>query len=482
MTNDGATILKSVVIDNPSARILVDISKTTDEEVGDGTTSVCVLAGELIREAEKLLDAKIHPQTIIEGWRIAVGAAEKALEGLCEEVNCEGEKEEEGKEGKGLEDAMYKIAMTTLSSKILHTDKEQFARMAVDAVLRLKGGNIEGIHIIKKAGASLRSSFLADGLILEQRPGVGQPERVEDAKILIANTQMDTDKIKIFGSKVSVQSSAQVAEIEAAERARMVAKCQRIAAHGVNVFVNRQLIYNLPEQYFAQHGIMAIEHADFEGVERLALLTGAEIVSTFDHPEVARIGHCKLIEPVMIGEDTLTKFSGCAKNEACTVVLRGPSDHVLDEAERSLHDAFCVLDLVARDRRVICGGGCAETEMSLAVDDAAKVTPGKRALAIEAFARALRMLPTIIADNAGFDSNEMVAQLRAAHASGKKSAGLDMRTGTVGDMKALGILEPYRVKAHIIRAAAEAAEMIIRVDHVVKSAPRKRQDPRAGMN
>lgn len=379
-----------------------------------------------------------------------------------------------------LSQAMHDIAMTTLSSKILYTDKEQFAEMAVDAIKRLKGGNIEAIHTIKKCGASLRSSFLADGLILEQRPGVGQPQRIENARILIANTQMDSDKIKIFGSKVSVQSSSQVAEIETAERNRMLAKCQRIADHGINVFVNRQLIYNLPEQFFAQHNIMAIEHADFDGVERLALLTGSEIVSTFDHPDAAKIGTCKLIEPVMIGEDTLTKFSGCSQNEACTVVLRGPSEHVLDEAERSLHDAFCVLDLVARDRRVICGGGCAETEMSLAVDEAAKVTPGKRALAIEAFARALRMLPTIIADNAGFDSNEMVARLRAAHASGDKNAGLDMKTGSIGDMKKLGIREPYRVKAHIIRAAAEAAEMVIRVDHVVKSAPRKRQDPRAG--
>lgn len=471
MTNDGATILKSVFIDNPSARILVDISKTTDEEVGDGTTSVCVLAGELIREAEKLLDAKIHPQTIIEGWRIALAAAESALLGLSETL---------APNSAELDAAMYNIAMTTLSSKILYTDKAQFARMAVDAVKRLKGGNIESIHILKKTGASLRSSFLSDGLILEQRPGVGQPERIENARIMIANTQMDADKIKIFGSKVSVSSSAQVAEIEAAERARMLGKCQRIADHGINVFVNRQLIYNLPEQFFAQHNIMAIEHADFDGVERLARLTGAEIVSTFDHPELAKIGSCALVEPVMIGEDTLTKFAGCAQNEACTVVLRGPSDHVLDEAERSLHDAFCVLDLVARDPRVICGGGCAEVEMSLAVDEAARTTAGKRALAVEAFARALRMLPTIIADNAGFDSNEMVARLRAAHAAGEKNAGLDMVGGMVGDMKKLGIMEPLRVKAHIIRAAAEAAEMIIRVDHVVKSAPRKRQDPRAG--
>jgi len=468
VTNDGATILKNVHIDNPAARVLVDISKTTDSEVGDGTTSVCVLAGELLREAERLLDAKIHPQIIIAGWRIALAAAEKTLQEIAFDRTAE-------KDEAQLEKDMMAIAMTTLSSKILHHDKEHFARIAVDAVKRLHGGALDSIHIIKKTGGSLHDSFLEEGFILEKLPGVGQPKRMEDAKILVANTQMDADKIKIFGSKVSVHGASQVAEIEAAERKRMLAKCQRIADFGINVFINRQLIYNLPEQFFADHGIMAIEHADFDGVERLARVLGAEIASTFDHPDQAVVGHCKLIEPIMIGEDTLMRFSGCARTEACTIVLRGPSQHVLDEAERSLHDALCVLYVVQKERKIVCGGGCCEMEMSLAADEVAKTTPGKRALAVEAFARALRMLPTVIADNAGFDSNELVAQLRAAHASGKKTAGLDMKHGTIGDMVELGVMEPLKVKAHIIRAAAEAAEMIIRVDNVVKAAPVKRK-------
>lgn len=471
VTNDGATILKSVHIDNPAAQVLVDISRTTDAEVGDGTTSVCVLAGELLREAEKLLDAKIHPQTIIEGWRVALAAAEEALAASALDRSGEAQRAQ-------LERDMTAIAMTTLSSKILHVEKAHFAKIAVDAITRLHGGSLDSVHMIKKVGASLSASFLEEGFLLEKPPGVGQPKRMENARILIANTQMDTDKIKIFGSKVSVHSSAKVAEIEEAERKRMLAKCQRIADHGINVFINRQLIYNLPEQFFTDHGMMSVEHADFDGIERLALVLGAEIVSTFDHPESVRLGTCKLIDQVMIGEDLVTRFSGCARSEACTVVLRGPSTHVLDEAERSLHDALCVLSLVVKDPRIVCGGGCTEMAMSLAVDEAAKKTPGKRALAIEAFGRALRQLPAIIADNAGFDSNELVSQLRAAHAAGNKSAGLDMRQGKVGDMYELGIIEPLRVKAHIIRAAAEAAEMILRVDHIFKAPPRKRQDPR----
>eukprot|EP00727_Mastigamoeba_balamuthi_P005769 m51a1_g1811 putative t-complex protein 1 subunit beta (536) ;mRNA; f:480604-483091 len=469
ITNDGATIVKSVNLDNPAAKVLVDISRTTDEEVGDGTTSVCVLAGELLREAEKLLNSHMHPQVVIEGWRAAMAAAETALQESCSYDVSDPAK---------LREAMMDIARTTLSSKILTHDRDHFAKIACDAVERIKGGNLESIHIIKKAGGSLRSSYLEDGFLLEKKFGVGQKKRIENAKIMIANTTMDTDKVKIFGAKVQVNSSAKVAEIEEAERKRMMDKCQKIVDHGVNVFINRQLIYNLPEQYFTDHGVVSIEHADFEGVERLALVLGAEIVSTFDHPESVRLGSCSLIDEVMIGEDPLIRFSGCAKGEACTIVLRGPSKHILDEAERSLHDALCVLSVVSKQKRIIYGGGATETELSLAVDEAARKTAGKKALAIEAFARALRMLPTIIADNAGYDSSELVMQLRAAHAEGRKTAGLDMRTGCIGDMKELGVVEPLRVKAHVLRSAAEAAEMILRVDHVFRAPPRKREDPR----
>ncbi len=298
---------------------------------------------------------------------------------------------------------------------------------------------------------------------------------MENCKILVANTQMDTDKIKIFGSKVRVDSSAKIAEIEEAEKKRMIAKCQKIVDHGINVFINRQLIYNLPEQFFADHHIMSIEHADFDGIERLAAVLGAEIVSTFDHPDMVRCGSCKLIEEIMIGEDKVIKFSGCARGEACTVVLRGPTTHILEEADRSLHDALCVLAVVSREPRIVCGGGACETEMSVAVDELAKKTPGKKAMAIEAFARALRQLPAIIAENAGYDSSELVSQLRAAHVNGQTFAGLDMNKGVVGDMKELGILEPLKLKRHVLTAASEAAEAILRVDQIVQCAPRKRE-------
>jgi len=470
VTNDGATILRRLTLDNPAAKILVDISKTQDEEVGDGTTTVCILAGALLAEADPLLSQQIHPQTIIEGWRIALKAARGALEESAWDFSTTS----------GGADAfrkiLFKIAKTTLSSKIVQNEHDQFANMCVDAVLRLKGsGNLENIQILKKCGGSMRDSFIADGFILDKKIGVGQPKRMEKAKVLIANTPMDTDKIKIYGAKVKVDSLTKVAEIEAAEIAKMMRKCEKIKSTGCSVFINRQLIYNKPEQFFADAGIMSIEHADFEGVERLAAVLGGDIASTFDAPGQIVLGECDVIEEIMIGEDQLIQFSGCKAGEACTLVLRGASNHLLDEVERSVHDALCVLKTVVKDSRAIYGGGCSEVLMAEAVDQIAKETPGKRSLSIEAFARALRSLPKTIAENGGYDSTELVTQLRAAHNHGNNSAGLDMNVGAVGCMKEMGIFESCRVKCQSLVSAAEAAEMVIRVDEVITCAPRQRQ-------
>ncbi|KAI8550001.1 hypothetical protein RHMOL_Rhmol06G0069700 [Rhododendron molle] len=586
VTNDGATILKSLHIDNPAAKVLVEISKVQDDEVGDGTTSVVVLAGELLREAEKLVATKIHPMTIIavfdanntavriredsfdirnghgaghvtnsKGpytvaqaiplphksphmnlvkrrlWKrycdhkhelgitatevrcwmslmVAFGVSESEI--LCMEVEdgwfssfrmaaeCAREallkRVMDNKEdpvafiteneiitlstnAEKFKADLMKIAMTTLSSKILSQDKEHFAKLAVDAVMRLKGStNLESIQIIKKPGGSLIDSFLDEGFILDKKIGIGQPKRIENAKILVANTAMDTDKVKIYGARVRVDSMNRVAEIEAAEKEKMREKVQKILAHGINCFVNRQLIYNFPEELFADAGILAIEHADFDGIERLALVTGGDIASTFDNPESVKLGHCKLIEEIMIGEDKLIKFSGVEMGQACTIVLRGASNHVLDEAERSLHDALCVLSQTVNDSRVLLGGGWPEMVMAKAVDELARKTPGKKSHAIEAFSRALIAIPTIIADNAGLDSADLVARLRAEHHKEGSTAGIDVITGAVGDMAERGISEAFKVKQAVLLSATEAAEMILRVDEIITCAPRKRED------
>ncbi|KAH6561553.1 hypothetical protein BASA62_009749 [Batrachochytrium salamandrivorans] len=390
VTNDGATILKSIALDNAAAKVLVNISKVQDDEVGDGTTSQLTTAK----------DAELFREDLIN------------------------------------------IAKTTLSSKVLSQDKEYFSKLAVDAVLRLKGStNLDHIQIIKKHGGKLTDSYLDEGFILDKKIGVNQPKRIENAKILISNTPMDTDKIKIFGARVRVDATGKLAELERAERVT---------------------------------GVAAIEHADFDGIERLALVTGGEIASTFDHPELVRLGHCDLIEEIIIGEDKLIKFSGVAAGEACTIVLRGATNQLLDEAERSLHDALCVLSQTIQEPRTVLGGGCSEMLMAKAAEETGAVTPGKQAIAIEAFSRALRQLPMILADNAGYDSADLVSKLRAAHAKGNSTYGLDMYNGAVADVRALGITESFKLKRQVLLSASEAAEMVLRVDNIIRCAPRQR--------
>merc|ERR1712199_133987 len=276
VTNDGATILKSVVVDNPAANVLINMSKVQDEEVGDGTTSVTLLAGELLREAEKLINAKIHPQTIVAGFRQATEVAKTRLTEMSMDNSSDKAK---------FRADLINIAKTTLSSKVVQHDRDFFAEMCVDAILRLEGStNLDQIQIVKKQGGTLRESYLEQGFILDKKIGVGQPKRIENAKIMVANTAMDADKIKIFGARVRVNSIGEVAKLETAEKQKMKAKCDSIISSGLNVFINRQLIYNYPEQIFADANVMAIEHADFDGVARLANCLDAEIASTFADP------------------------------------------------------------------------------------------------------------------------------------------------------------------------------------------------------
>lgn len=469
VTNDGATILKSIALDNAAAKVLVNISKVQDDEVGDGTTSVAVLAAELLREAEKLVDKKIHPQTIIEGYRIASHAALSALEASAVDHS---------KDPKAFRQDLVAIARTTLSSKVLAQDRDHFAELATEAVLRL-GGTVDLTHIqiIKKTGGKLSESYLDEGFILDKKIGVNQPKRLEKAKILVANTSMDTDKVKIFGARVKVTTTSKLAELEKAEREKMRAKVEKIKAHGINCFINRQLIYNWPEQLFADAGIMSIEHADFDGIERLALVTGGEIASTFDHPELVKLGQCDLIEEVIIGEDTLIKFSGVGAGKACTIVLRGATEQLLDEAERSLHDALAVLSQTVKEPRTTLGGGCAEMLMAKAVESAATRVEGKKQMAVGAFAIALRQLPTILADNAGLDSGDLVARLRKTIYDGMSTYGLDLLTpgGGVTDMRELGVIESYKLKKAVVSSASEAAELLLRVDDIIRAAPRRRE-------
>jgi len=467
VTNDGATILKSVWVDNPSAKILVDMSKTQDKECGDGTTSVVVLAAEMLRAAERLIDAKMHPMVVIKGYRCALEVAKEALSSAAFD---------NGKDETQFKKDLINIAKTTLSSKLLCHEKDHFAELAVDAVLRLKGKpNLDYIQVIEKQGGSLKDSFLEEGFILEKKIGQGMPKNIKDCKIMVANTPMDTDKIKIYGSRVKVDSLEAVAELEKAEKDKMKNKVEKICAHGCNVFINRQLIYNYPEQIFRQNKVVAIEHSDFDGTERLAAVLGADIVSTFDNPEQTILGTCAEIREIMLGEDKVIQFKGCAQGMACSIVLRGSSGHVLGEAKRSLHDALAVIFQTIQETRVVHGGGAMEMMMAKAITDAANRTEGKHAHAMMEFAKALTQIPVILADNGGYDAQELVSQLRVRHAGDEQFMGLDLMVGGIADMRDLGVLESFRSKMSGLCAAAEAAEQVVRVDDIIRCAQRQRQ-------
>lgn len=467
VTNDGATILRGLPVDNPAAKVLVDTSRTQDTDVGDGTTSVVVFAGELLREADKLLQQKIHPQIIIAGYRKALAVARETL--VKSAVSHEDEKQ--------FREDLINIASTTLSSKIVQADKRKFAELCVDAVLRVrKMPHLDLIQLLKIQGGLLRDSYLEPGLLLNEKFGSYQARVYEKANIMVANCPMDNDKIKIYGAKVKTDSIEQVAAIEEAEKKKMFNKVQKIISYKPNIFINRQLIYPYPESLFAAAGVGSIDHADFEGAERLAFVLGAEITAQFDY--APQLGYAERVDEVMIGEEKVIRFSGCKRGEACTIVVRGSSSHILDEAERSLHDALCVLIATLKDRRTVLGGGASESMMAQAVDELATKTLGKESLAIESFARALRQLPTALAENGGFDACDLVSQLRSLHAQGKHTMGLDMKQGCVGDMQELKITEALRVKEAFVVSAHEAAEMILRVDDIIRAAPRKRRGPR----
>ncbi len=347
----------------------------------------------------------MHPQTIIAGWRMARDAAKKRLNEIARDNSDNTEK---------FKTDLINIAKTTLSSKLLTQDKQHFADLAVDAVLRLKGStNLSYIQVIKKLGGSIKESFLCDGLILEKTISTGCKRSLKNCKVLASNTPMDYDKVKIYGTRVRVESLEKVQEVSEAEKMKMKEKIDKIVAYEPTVFINRQLIYDYPEQLLIEHGITVIEHADFEGIERISAALGAEILSTFDNPERKDevLGTCESIEEILIGEDKVIKFSGCKRNEACTIVLRGSSQHILDEAERSLHDALCVLVQTVKNKRVIYGGGNSEIQMAIECEKLAKSIKGKEAIAIESYAKALRTLPTTIAENAGFDANELIHDL-----------------------------------------------------------------------
>ncbi|KAL0266129.1 UNVERIFIED_CONTAM: hypothetical protein PYX00_011845 [Menopon gallinae] len=345
--------------------------------------------------------------------------------------------------------------------------------MCLDAVNRLgDDDDLNMIQIIKSTG-KLEESFLSDGFILKKDQPVDENTGTGDIRVLIANTSLDTDKIKVFGAKINVNSISRLGDIEEAERARMREKVDKICAVPIKVFINRQLIYDYPLELFREKGVVAIEHADFDGVERLTRFLGGRIVSTFDKLEEEHFGSCTKVENVLIGNERMIKFEKRGRN-ASTIVLRGSSQEVLDEAERSIHDALCVLSKIKHEKKILCGGGATEMELALCLGRYALEFPGKESESIIAFSNALQRIPMIICENGGFDGEEIKARIRSEHFNGNKTAGVNMANGSVECMRRAGIVESLRIKRRIIAAAVEVAQMVIKCDGFIKRKPRER--------
>jgi thermosome len=462
ITNDGATILKELDVQHPAAKMLVEVAKTQDNEVGDGTTTVSVLAGELLDKAEGLIDQNIHPTLIVDGYKKAADKAIEILDKIAIDV-----KENDY-------DTLRKIAMTAMISKGVSAAKEHFAKIAVEAVTQVMEkydgkvkADIDLIKILKKHGKSLYESELVKGIVVDKEVAHPQmPKRVENAKIALINAKLEIEKTE-FDAKININSPEQMRLFLDEEEKMLKDMVNKIAETGANVVLCEKGIDDIALHYLAKEGIMAVKNISSGDMEKLAKATGGRVVASIKDLTSEALGEAKLVEEVKIGEDKMVYVKECKNPRAVTIVVRGGAEHVVNEAERSLHDALCVVRNAIEDGKIVAGGGAPEAEVAQRLKEYASKVGGREQLAIEAFAQALETIPITLAENAGLDPIDIIVNLRAEHEKGKVWAGVDVFSGKVDDMLKLNVLEPLRVKQQVIKSATEAASMILRIDDVI---------------
>ncbi|MCS7125259.1 MAG: TCP-1/cpn60 chaperonin family protein [Candidatus Bathyarchaeota archaeon] len=463
ITNDGATILKEIDVQHPAAKMLVEVAKAQDNEVGDGTTTAAVLAGELLAKAEELLDQNIHPTIIIEGFKKASEKAREVLEKMAMPVSINDDKK------------LLDVAMTSMGSKGIAAAKEHFAKLAVEAVRQVaeeKDGkfkaDIDLIKILKKHGKSLEETELVKGMVIDKEVAHPQmPKMVCNAKIALLNAKLEIEKTE-FDAKINIESPEQMKLFLDEEERMLREMVDKIAEAGANVVLCEKGIDDVALHFLAKRGILAVKNISSSDMEKLARATGGKIVASVKDltPEV--LGEAKLVEEVKIGDDKLVYIRECKNPKAVTIVVRGGTEHVVDEAERSLHDALCVVRNAIEDGKIVPGGGAPEAEVAKQLRDYAVKVGGREQLAIEAFADAIESIPLTLAENAGLDPVDIMVSLRAAHekVDGHRM-GVDVFTGKIRDMLELNVVEPLRVKLQVVKSATEAANMILKIDDVI---------------
>ena len=463
ITNDGVTILKDIEVEHPAAKMIVEVAKTQDQEVGDGTTSAVVIAGELLKNAESLIDQDVHPTVVVGGYKLAADHALETLSAIAFNVSIS-------------DDALLQdIARTAMGGRAIGHERDfiaDFAVRAVKSVAEERDGawavDVDNILVVKKQGGAIRDSQLVDGIILDkERVHTRMPKFVRSAKIALINRALEIKKTE-FSSEIRIRDADQVRAFLGAEENTLKGYVDRVKASGANVVVCQKGIDDLVQHYLAKEGIYAVRRAKESDMKKLAKATGGKVASNLDDLSAADLGHAELVEERKVGGDDMTFITGCQKARAVSILVRGGTEHVVDEVERVLHDALRVVGVAIEDGKALPGGGAADIEVSLRLKDYASSVGGREQLAIEAFADALEVVPWTLAENAGLDAIDVLISLKSKH-QGKKgvAVGIDVVSGKPSDMRSLKIIEPLRVKTQAIKSAVEAANMILRIDDVI---------------
>ena len=472
ITNDGAAILKEIDVEHPAAKIMVEVAKAQDDQVGDGTTTAVVLAGELLKKAEELLDQNIHPTIIVSGYRKAVKKALETLENLGIPVDLKDH------------EMLMKVAKTSMGSKAIKEASDHFAELAIKAVETIteKRGernvaDIDNIQVIKKEGKSLLETELINGVVLEKEVvHPGMPKRVEDAKIALIRCPLEVEKTE-YSAEIRIRDPTQVKAFLDQETKMLQEMINKIKSTGANVVICQKGIDDMAQYFMAREGILAVRRAKESDLEKLAKATGGKIVTNLDDLTPETLGYASLVEERKFGDDKLVFIRGCKNPKSVSILIRGGLERMVDEAERALHDALCVVRDVVEKPKIVAGGGAVETELAKRLREYAREIGGREQLAIEAFADALEVVPKTLAENAGLDSLDIMVSLRAEHEKeGGEHIGINVFTGKTIDTYEAGVIEPIRVKEHAIKSAEEAASMIIRIDDVIAASRLKEEE------
>ena len=468
ITSDGRTILDEMDIQHPSAKMMVEVAKTQDNEAGDGTTTAVIISGALLGKAEELINKSVHPTIIIDGYKKASDRALKTLEKIAIAVDL------------NLKGYLKKAAMTSMASKLVSEHREYLADLAVKSVLQVAEkevdkykADIDDIKVEKKPGESVSDTKLINGIVLDKEVvHSGMPKRVENARIALLDTALEIEKTE-FDAKINIESPEQMDAFLKQEETMLREMVDKLTATGANVVLCQKGLDDMVQHFLSRKGTMALRRIKKSDMEKLSKATGGKIVTNLDDISPADIGHASVVEERKIGDDKMTFVEGCKNPRAVTILIRGGTERIVDEAERSLHDALCVVRDIVEEPKVLAGGGAPELEISRELKKYAGTLPGREQLAVECFAEALETVPVTLTENAGLDPIDILSELRARHGKGETWTGIEVRSGKVQNMTQAGVFEPLAVKKQIIKSATEAASMILKIDDVIAAGKMK---------